>query len=646
MRSGISCFNKTLYWKNMARYWPIWSLYGVIWLFLLPLNLLLDQSDSYMEASSIPEYFARVTVPRLTAEASIGIMTVFGLLAAMAVFSYLYQSRSAAFYHALPIRRSGLFLTNYLSGLSFLVPPALVVFLLTLGAEAACGYVDLFHLALWLAVQILLALFFYSFAVFCAMFTGNLLALPAFYTILSALPLTMEMLIEYLLQQLLYGFDGLPDVRAAAVWLTPVAKLLDSVRCDHTYSPDQLTVTGSTFYGLQYIMLYALVGLILTGVALAVYRRRQLESAGDVVSVCWVRPVFKYGMGVCTALTLGTFLYDTFFSRLDEGTAMLTICIILCGGVGYFIAAMLLEKSFRVFKNTWKGFVILAVVLAVLVMGTAQDLTGFEQRIPEPEQVASVEVNGLYSRPYDSAQNMSTSSDDPEVIKFVTSLHRAVLDARPLNSSDQRNGNHNVGEDAIMENIQVSYHLKNGGTIRRSYDVVLYREDLDDPDSAASLLTVLINRPELLEETYFPQWIGKEQLMEATMTLHDSQGETEYSFSTQDRNALLEAVRSDLAAGRIGRRYLFDDDQREENCYYNDLRLRYMISEDDANRHGNNTYYMVPQNDSDNYEKANGYISQITITVQTTATDTLAVLDRLGLASQMITQAELDQESE
>lgn len=633
MRSGISCFNRTLYRKNMARFWPIWALYGVIWLFLLPLSLLLNRSDGYSGSGSAAAYFVRVTVPRLSAGVSIGIMAVFGLLAAMAVFSYLDQSKSAAFYHTLPIRRSGLFLTNYLSGLSFLVPPAAAVFLLTLAAEAACGSVDLFHLALWLGVQVLLALYFYSFAVFCAMFTGNLLALPAFYVILSALPLAMEQLLEYLLQQLLYGFNGLPDAGAVAVWLTPVAKLTESVRCEVSSAAGQ-AVPAATFYGLQYILLYALVGLALTGAALAVYYRRRLESAGDVVAVRWMRPVFKYGVGACAALTLGTFLYDTFFSRLDDGTGMLALCIILCGGVGYFVAAMLLDKSFRVFKTTWKGFALLSGVLAVLVVGTALDLPGFEQRVPDPAQVASVTVSGLYSQPYDSAQNLSFTSRDPQLVELVTRLHRAVLSEEPLRGS----AGNIAGEDADVEEFQVAYTMKTGGTVLRRYDVLLRRAELDDPASAASLLSDLVNRPALLEETYFPSWTEEGRLMEATMTLYSAQSGTEYSFGSQDRADLLAAVRADLAAGRIGRRYLFDDDQRKANCYYNDLRFRYEVQEENADH-----YYGVPEDGAVGGTESGGYFSDVTITVQTTATATLAVLDRLGLAGQLVTQAELSQ---
>lgn len=54
------------------------------------------------------------------------------------------------------------------------------------------------------------------------------------------------------------------------------------------------------------------IGAALAAVALVLYRRRHLEGAGDVVTVRWVRPIFKYGMAFCFALALGLFLYQFF----------------------------------------------------------------------------------------------------------------------------------------------------------------------------------------------------------------------------------------------------------------------------------------------------------------------------------------------
>ena len=137
----------------------------------------------------------------------------------MAVFSYLYNSRSVAFYHALPLRREDLFLTNYLSGLSFTVLPALAVFALTLLTELALGDADLRGLLAWLLVQVLANFFFYSFAVFCAMFTGHLAALPVFYGVLNLLAFLMTSLVEAVCDLFLYGFRSFPSP-VWSLWIT------------------------------------------------------------------------------------------------------------------------------------------------------------------------------------------------------------------------------------------------------------------------------------------------------------------------------------------------------------------------------------------------------------------------------------------
>ena len=40
MRSKTSFFNKTLFLKSVARFWPVWGSYFVIWLIILPVVLL------------------------------------------------------------------------------------------------------------------------------------------------------------------------------------------------------------------------------------------------------------------------------------------------------------------------------------------------------------------------------------------------------------------------------------------------------------------------------------------------------------------------------------------------------------------------------------------------------------------------------
>lgn len=102
MRSATSCFNLTLYQKNLSRFWPIWALYGLIWLFLLPISILNESRwwDS-ARAAQRPLQFLE------GGSAGLAMALIFGLLSAMAVFSYLYNSRSVGLMHTLPLKREG-----------------------------------------------------------------------------------------------------------------------------------------------------------------------------------------------------------------------------------------------------------------------------------------------------------------------------------------------------------------------------------------------------------------------------------------------------------------------------------------------------------------------------------------------------------
>ena len=211
MRSGTSFFNGTVFKKTVLRYWPVWGAYSAVWLVALPLQgLMMLQLDAQNRATayygSYIEGFAH-DAPDMV-QLSLVLAVAFGALSAMAVCSHLYNARSANFFGSLPVKREGLFLTHYLAGLAFLIVPNGVVFLLTLLIEAIGGAVFLPGLGFWLAVSCGECLFFYSMAVFCGMFTGHILALPAFYGIFNVLAAGVYFLVEAVFRLFYYGFTG------------------------------------------------------------------------------------------------------------------------------------------------------------------------------------------------------------------------------------------------------------------------------------------------------------------------------------------------------------------------------------------------------------------------------------------------------
>ena len=142
MRSKTWFFNSTLFRKNLTRFWPIWALYGAIWTLLLPANVFITHMEGLRSGIVQLDQLRRIAdrhVLTYTAEVGVLLAFAFGLLAAMAVFSYLYNPRSAGLMHTLPIRREGLFLTNWLSGYCFLLFPHPLLLLIL---RSYCYFID------------------------------------------------------------------------------------------------------------------------------------------------------------------------------------------------------------------------------------------------------------------------------------------------------------------------------------------------------------------------------------------------------------------------------------------------------------------------------------------------------------------------
>lgn len=361
------------------------------------------------------------------------------------------------------------------------------------------------------------------------------------------------------------------------------------------------------------------------------YRTRPLETAGDVVAVKWVRPVFKYGVAFCAAVTIGIFLHTLFRSLLPGGMWPMLGLMVLGGLIGYFAAEMLLRKTFRVLRRSWKGALALCLVLTAAALAMNYDLIGFN-RAPSRYDVVSVYLWGPYTLPSDSASHFDIHCTDSEDIEAALALHQAIArDQKELQDRLEEDlystGYDPANPDQTLvqsQSVYFSYDLADGSQLTREYTLQLYSTDLADPNSVASLLNNLINAPGAVEDAYF---LGVESqdafdnLADISLSnVYDAQTQTYTDLNVDTeaaRDALLAAVRSDLAAGRLGQRYLFDDKERNDTCYLADLKLSFFKTIKETDRYGE-----VWEHD---------WSTTVTIGLQITATDTIACLEELGL---------------
>ena len=623
MKSGTSCFNWTLFRKNLTRFWPVWVLYTVIWVYAIPVNCLMvvNRYMSWMGTTPLEQVksFAN-NIPDLLQFGAV-LAFIFGVLAAMGTFSYLYNNRMAGMMHTLPVRREGLFLTNYLSGLSMLILPHCLVWVLTLAAEGLCsGFVDLYTVTVWWAGMSATCLFFYSFAVFCAQFTGHLLALPAFYGILNFLVIVLTGLADMLFERYLYGYYGVPsDIEQTVYWFTPVVRLVEEVRW---VNPNGF---GWRLLGVAELVVYAVLGLVLAGLALLVYRRRHVESAGDVVAIPVVRPIFKYGVGICTGLCIGFWVYAIFGYDALGG---LTGSLLLWTAIGYFAAEMLLKKSFRVWK-AWKGCAALVAVMALFVVSLQTDLFGFSSYVPALNRVVSVSVDTFGGYPYDSGRDLVFETEDRAIIEKTVALHHGFV-------KQHKNPDVGEGSDGDYVRLRVTYKLDNGTLVRREYGdrvwpgsefervardfycdpeiaELSYGLDLIDPEKLGNVeVSSLWNTEDKKNEYYnFAEMIPMDQRYAAVRKVYD-------------------AVLLDFAEGNLGKRYLFDlEQERQLNTCTTDLYI-YWEDEQTNGHYAQNPAIMEGIYDETSYVVYH-YTKSVSVTLTPNAEHTIAVLTELGI---------------
>ncbi len=536
MKSKTSFFNRGVAKNLLQRCWPLWTAYFAFLLLILPLTLRQQVLNNTGYVGLIP--VLDDTVAGMGEEMMVISFGV-SILAAMAMFGYLYQPRSCGMMNTLPITRTTMFFTAWLTGIVPLLLADLLAVALCLPFVAG-GKLSLWVLGTLLAVMLLSKLCFYGFASLCAMLTGSLLILPLVYAVLNFTAFVAELATRFVLSKLLFGLD---PGRTVFSWLSPLVYMLQNYVFYTTGSTEEIVIRG-----LGTVCVYGGVGILLTILAWRLYLRRQMESATDTVAIPVLKPVFKYCMAYGCGILLADFVHDALLGNQQTGlaAALITALAVLVGSlIGYFAAEMLIRKTVRVFRGTWRGWLVFAAV-ALLILGvTEADVLGWEKRQPQPERVQAVTLNG-------------TEYSEPESIRKILELQRGIVQHKAQHEQpfDARSGN------IVSCTLDLRYVLDNGRTETREYHVWGTEESLNEESSDMAKLQIVLNLPEALRY----RSVSKVQVIPenvigfgAEYEGSDENGHRSVYFTEEEAVDFYEnALLADLAENKIGRRFLSD----------------------------------------------------------------------------------------
>lgn len=227
--------------------------------------------------------------------------------------------------------------------------------------------------------------------------------------------------------------------------------------------------------------IYAGVGVLMALGAWLLYVKRPMERAGDVVIWAGLRPVFRYGVALSFAALFGVIQLD---------------------------------------------------------------LTGYETRVPDPDNVVSVSISGLDSLPRDTASSfLHISTSDSEAISLVTQLHQQLV--------DQFDTNHFDWSCDSSTTLDLSYTLANGTRMSRSYIVPLYVEEESQPGTITYLAHEIVNNPDLMLQSYlFPQ-MEKNGYRLTGAELYEEYAVDSSSLSASEARKVYKAVLQDIQEGNL-----------------------------------------------------------------------------------------------
>lgn len=504
MKLKTSLFKKGIIVSDLKRFWWVSVLYTIALFFAVPFYHFMKQFNDDFKSSD-KKYIAETIVNELNFHnsASAIFLLVVPIGIGVLVFRYIQRRRSASLYHSLPLTRTELYITSWISSLILFVAPlifnVIIMFLLN-GFSFLSEYYSAALIFEWLGFNLLFGILFLSMSIFVGMFTGSSIAQIIFVYILNFLPYFLVEFTQINLRSLLFGFEtySYPDFYK----YMPMS-MLDTIR------------SGKLTAGL--VATYIITSIILIIGGWIAFKLRRPETAGDIITFRPVKPIFVFGVTLCATLLGSTYL--TSILRI-QSFGLTIVGFFISSLLSYIIIQMITNKTFKVL-NTYKGYIAFAVVLIVVACAVKLDVFGYVNKIPQAGEVEEVyigyDINWWQHKDdpdYNTRYHFSQNDDEksrlfsaPENIENITKLHKAILDKRAKQGQIQ----------------YIAYKLKNGEQIIRHYvvDEKFYASEME------------------------PIYLSQEYLGKRFPILHQSVDNIKYMEFTDNRMGKNSAVISD-----------------------------------------------------------------------------------------------------
>jgi len=395
-------FNPSFFRGEWKRSWPKAVCYALLLFLILPLPELFEFNSRRMWTNEK----LMLSTTRLFV-GNIGWYTL--AVAAIAVFAgmlatrYLCKRNSADFYHSLPVRREGLLLTAWLSGLASFVTALLANLILTvIVLVTRAGMLTPFARVLGALMQatgymLLTFLLFYTLTVFCGVLCGTS-SMQVMLTglMLGAFPLFRLLALTFA-DMFVANIDLDHFVAQSWGWTSPLIRLFYLTGTDYIYSEDvaEHVVLDNPLLWHEIVLWIVAAAVLLLG-ALKIYRRRCVERAGTPVVFDGVAMAVKWVVVLLMTMSLGWL-----FEALGGDVLWLFFGFVLGALLSFLLINSILTKNPKQMFDGWKRLLIFIVAYCMLFVGVGFAISKLEDIVPRNVKRVSIELDyNNYNVPY------------------------------------------------------------------------------------------------------------------------------------------------------------------------------------------------------------------------------------------------------
>lgn len=435
-----SLFNFGIYKNTLRRFKWGSFLYFVVLFFSLPFVFLVqnpvDIYNTYSRFITTCPLILRdsyIIIPLLLA-------TVIPTITAALVFNNIHSQKQSIFVHSLPLTRKENYISTLLACLTLMAAPVVLValILLIMSFTAYGQVITSMSVVYWMFIMLSILFIMFSVSTFSAILTGNTATHFVINIFIHLLPVLFAVAIYLISDKFLYGFWQSESFIATKIMNNnPIVWLYGRIMSYRRNAENIFMQPKMWIYLAGAVAFYSL--------GYALYKKRRIETCGDVAAFKVFRPILKYA--VTTAVAIAAF---GILSSSDIGAfAVFTVATVFTL-ITYFACEMLLNKSFKVFGK-YKGYIAFWVICGAFISFFAfTNVFGYETRIPDKSEIESATIfHGYYIEyPY---------SVEDGSIDTVTALHSEFIENIPIVDKFER------------RSLRVAYKLKNGKVLERYY---------------------------------------------------------------------------------------------------------------------------------------------------------------------------------